>query len=440
MHPPLKPPHMFTKNSVGFSDANDALNYLFSSFVNRHFLHRGKHDREFRRPDVLIGLARKLNVLPKPSHTCIVTGSKGKGTVSRMVAWNLSATGLRVGLVLTPEEVSHLDRIRIGERIISERDFCRILGILRPVLDEAINSQPDDFYFAPTGIFLLVAMVWFREQGVDMWVIEGGRGAKFDEIGLIHAKIGIITNVLLEHTVRLGPTIENIAVDKLSLASRCETLIVGKSLLTWSHLIPWHYGNIQVVESPCDWQKTAARPQWLGELNVVSNAAVQYFCPGLPWHHFDTPAFFFAYGGVQGGDGRVIQGTVCCDAAIHPDCLDIGFLQRTGLSEGAALIGLSEDKDGEGILSALTVAGFSHLFTVGLTSRVRHIRAWESTGKTVKQVAEIEVIGNLESGLLVKVLEMANLHNSLYVVGVQVFIRSMRQVLKVGLMNPMDLV
>lgn len=431
MSRPVETVPLPTQAAGGFPNLGLALDYLFSSFVSRHAIHRGRRDSEFRRPEVLMGLARKLGVLPSPSRTCIVTGSKGKGTVSRMLAWNLPAAGARVGLVLTPEEIGHLDRIRVGGEPIPEQDFCRILAALRPLLDAALDNQPEDFYFAPTGLFLLVALVWFQEQGVDTWVIEGGRGARFDEIGQLDAELGVITNVLAEHVGRLGPTVEDIAADKLSLAGRCRSLVLGGSAQAWRHLLPEAYRNVHLAavgHGPSD------RPQWLGELDGIARLAAQHFHPGLPWRPFDTPAFFFARGGLDGGTAK--PGTVCCDAAIHPDCLDSGFLRRTGLARGAAVIGLSDDKDGAGLAARLAEAGFGHFYTIGLSSRVGHIRAWDAGGATIKQIAVLEVTGHAQAGLPELLEGLANRHGSLYVVGVQMFIRSLRHALNVGLSYP----
>jgi len=419
---------------VEFSDVNVALNYLFSSFESRHRFHTGKLDREYRRPDVLVELIGKLNVLPCPSRTCLVSGSKGKGTVSRMIAWNLSLTGLRVGLVLTPEEVSHLDRIRIGNECIPESDFCKILGAMRPLLDNVLDEQPEDYYFAPTAIFLLVALVWFQEQGVDAWVIEGGRGVKFDEIGQIDAEVGIVTNVLPEHMGRLGASIEDIAEDKLSLANRCRSLVAGASVLRWKHVAPNQFSQLQSVALSDNELDTTLRPRWHDELDAIARAASEHIFPGLLWHHFDTPAFFFAHGGIS--EGKVTRGTVCCDAAIHPDCLDTEFLKNAGLTQGAALIGLSSDKDGEGIASKLAASGFQHIYTVSLTSRVGHIHAWKPTSSAIKQVAEMDVSANVGDNVRDMAIKLAHQHGSLYVVGIQMFIRSMRQALSVGRLEP----
>lgn len=405
-----------------FPSGEAALDYLFSSFEGRHRFHAGKRDREFRKPDILMGLARDLDALPNPQQTCLVTGSKGKGSVSRMIAWNLYKAGFCVGLVLTPEEFDHFDRIRIGHQSIPETDFCRILGALRPRLEAVLMSQAIDFYFAPSGLFLLIALIWFKEQGVDYWVIEGGRGVAFDEIGQLNAKVGVITNVMAEHVARLGPSIDDIAYDKLALTERCDNLVAGHSLKRWqaSH-------HLTVPAS-----RQADRPFWFDELNQIAHKAALRLLPDLEWHRFDTPAFFFARGGIL--NGKVTHGTVCCDAAIHADCIDADFLRKTGLSEGAVLIGLSDDKDGEGIVSRLNEAGFKHLYSVGLLSRAGHIDAWTAFG--IRQIAEMDVIGDVQPGLKQSLLELADNHGSLYVIGVQVFIRSLRNALNIGVLKP----
>lgn len=426
-----------TSPDADFSNLDTALDYVFSYFTHRHNLHKNKHDRDFRRPEVLIEIAKNLNLLPVAARTCLVTGSKGKGTVSRMIGWNLAAAGLRVGLVVTPEEVTHLDRIRIGNNSILAADFCRILTLLRPALDKALQQQSSDFYFSPAGVFLLIALKWFKEQNVDSWVIEGGRGARFDEIGQLDAAIGVVTNILPEHLTRIGPTVADVAADKLSLANRCQNLVIGASVLQWQNLITNPDCHLQAVDLASNQHKTVTRPQWFDALDTIAFTAAQQLYADLRWQCFDTPAFFFAAGGIR--DGKIIAGTICCDAAIHPDCLDADFLQRTGLTTGAALIGLSQDKEGDGIVAKLTAAGFVRFYTVALSSRVGHIHAWTTTDGVVNNVATLDVIADNEADLAQLVSELVEKHRSLYVVGVQLFIRTLRQILKVEVAKPKPL-
>ena len=379
-------------------------------------------------------LAAELGVLPSPARTCLVTGSKGKGTVSRMIAWNLAECGRKVGLVLSPEELGHLDRVRIGNQPIPELDFLRFVNLLSGPLDKMLVLQPSDFYFSPSGIFLLVALLWFREQGVDTWVIEGGRGARFDEIGLLYASVGVVTNVLGEHLVRLGSGLDEIAADKLSLGNRCEALVIGRAVSRWEHLFPTGCSKVIVDDFPKDEPDDRWRPTWFRELVAIARAAAGCMQPGLPWRNFTSPSFLIARGGFR--DAGPARGTVCCEAAVHRDCLDAEFLRRSGLSAGAAVIGVSDDKDGEGLFHALAAVGFRHIYTVAVSSRVGHIRPWSAPEGVARQIAEMEIVGDAGIGFAGKLLDLADRHGSLYIVGVQTFMRSVRRVLNIGITGP----
>ena len=57
----------------------------------------------------------------------LVAGTNGKGSVCAMLTQILTCHGLRAGLFTSPHLVKPEERIRIGDRLISSRDFCRIL-------------------------------------------------------------------------------------------------------------------------------------------------------------------------------------------------------------------------------------------------------------------------------------------------------------------------
>jgi dihydrofolate synthase/folylpolyglutamate synthase len=166
-------------------------------------------------------------LLPAPERTVCVTGSKGKGTTARFVAWTLQRAGFRVGLVLSPDERDHDDRIRVANRPVPREDFARLYADLAPALDAVLAKAPRWYYLPPTGVFLLVALRWFRESGVDFWVLEGGRGAAFDEVGHIPCRVAIITSILDEHRDKLGPTLRQIAADKAAIAARASEVILS---------------------------------------------------------------------------------------------------------------------------------------------------------------------------------------------------------------------
>src|SRR4029079_17933015 len=68
------------------------------------------------------------------------------------------------------------------------------------------------------------------EQGADVAVVEAGLGGRWDATNVIPSKVQVLTNVGLEHTRWLGPTIADIAAEKLDILRPGGTLVVGADL------------------------------------------------------------------------------------------------------------------------------------------------------------------------------------------------------------------
>ncbi|MGB1111444.1 MAG: hypothetical protein ACPG4N_13870, partial [Gammaproteobacteria bacterium] len=174
------------------ADLATVIDAIYRPWFQRRSSGQGLLDRERRFPERLIGIADELGCLPVPGHTVRITGSKGKGSVARLIAWSLQAQGHRVGLVLSPHERDHTDRIRINNQAISPDDLVTVHSRLEPHLERLLEAHPTPYYPAPSGIFLLIALAWFKEQGVDYWALEAGRGGVSDEVGPIESKLAIL--------------------------------------------------------------------------------------------------------------------------------------------------------------------------------------------------------------------------------------------------------
>lgn len=62
-----------------------------------------------------------------------------------------------------------------------------------------------------------MAFLYFAKEKVDYAVIEVGMGGLWDSTNVIVPELSVITNVTLEHTDRLGKTIEAIAEQKAGI-------------------------------------------------------------------------------------------------------------------------------------------------------------------------------------------------------------------------------
>lgn len=179
-----------------------------------------KDDAKVRKPE----LSRELfNLLQSPDQGqryILVTGSKGKGSTSRMISSLLAHLGFKVGLFSSPHLVDFNERIRINGKAISDEDFiCLSNQILEPV--KAIQEKlPPDQYLGPIGINLAIAVLYFKENGTDINVIECGRGGQFDDTNILHNEYAVITPIMEEHIPNLGPKLDNIVSHKTGIVKQ----------------------------------------------------------------------------------------------------------------------------------------------------------------------------------------------------------------------------
>jgi dihydrofolate synthase/folylpolyglutamate synthase len=72
------------------------------------------------------------------------------------------------------------------------------------------------------------ALAEFAARGVEVAVVEAGLGGRHDATNVLGAGVVVLTNVGLEHTRWLGPTIRDIAREKLAVVRRGATLVTGE--------------------------------------------------------------------------------------------------------------------------------------------------------------------------------------------------------------------
>jgi len=169
--------------------------------------------------------------LPERSFASIhVLGTNGKSSTTRMTAAILERHGLRTGAYLSPHLVSYRERVLIGEHEIDADAFAAAVARASWAAERVNRTLGEDDHVTQFELLTAAALWEMAEQAVEVAVVEAGLGGRYDATSVIDAQVMALTNVGLEHTRWLGPTISDIAEEKLAVVPERGTLVTGADL------------------------------------------------------------------------------------------------------------------------------------------------------------------------------------------------------------------
>lgn len=166
---------------------------------------------------------------PQDYAPCVhVAGSKGKGSVSRMIACILEEAGNTVGLYSSPHITDFRERISKPNGFFTERIYEEAIKEMQPNIDSIIpENLPAERPLTWFELVTLYAFLCFRKAKVDWSVFEVGLGGRLDATNVIRPKLCCITPIELEHTEFLGNTLEKIAAEKGGIIKNCTPVIIA---------------------------------------------------------------------------------------------------------------------------------------------------------------------------------------------------------------------
>jgi dihydrofolate synthase / folylpolyglutamate synthase len=198
--------------------------------------HAERHLRSLELFGMRFGLDRMRRMMtalgsPERSFDSIhVVGTNGKTSTTRMISAILERHGLRTGCFTSPHLVSYAERVQVSERDTETHAFAAAIAHAA-LAAERVNRTLDEDDHVTQFELLTAAAFWElcrREVGVA--VVEAGLGGRYDATNVIDAKVAVLTNVGLEHTRWLGPTVADIAGEKLEVLAQGATLVLGAGL------------------------------------------------------------------------------------------------------------------------------------------------------------------------------------------------------------------
>jgi len=157
----------------------------------------------------------------KNFKTIHIAGTNGKGSVSNLIASILFEAGYKVGLYTSPHLKDFRERIKINGNLIPESEVANFITNNLTIIE---NLKPT-FFEVTTAL----AFCYFKEQKVDIAVIETGLGGRLDCTNIINPLLSVITNISFDHADLLGNTLEKIAFEKAGIIKKDTPIIVGET-------------------------------------------------------------------------------------------------------------------------------------------------------------------------------------------------------------------
>jgi dihydrofolate synthase/folylpolyglutamate synthase len=311
----------------------------------------------------MVDLMRRLGDPHQKWRTVHVAGTKGKGSVARLIAGGLMAADYSVGVYASPHVEHMRERIRIDSNWIADEAFAQALSQVLDVRDQAEIEGTDAAEATWFDLVTATGFLCFAQAGVDWAVVEVGLGGRLDSTNVVHGDLCVIPSIELEHTDILGSTRREIALEKAGILKVGSVLALGVPLdrslgldadagsaiarvavdggIYWENVAPegsYAQRNLALAAKGLDLLSKRGYSRLSGSLltpQVVAGASL----PGR--------AEICSYQGVP----------VVLDGAHVPTSVS-GVLQQCGLMglpqrEPQVVLALGQDKDAGGILKAL---------------------------------------------------------------------------------------
>lgn len=172
----------------------------------------------------LENISKLLNSLGNPQtnlNTIHIAGTNGKGSTAFFLNSIFKTAGYKTGLYMSPHLIDIRERMTIGSTRISEKKFSELAEHIFSIMEkEKLSATFFEFITA-------LAFLYFFQEKIDLGIIEVGLGGRLDATNVLNPLVSIITEIGIEHTQHLGPSIKEIAREKGGIIKPGVTVFVS---------------------------------------------------------------------------------------------------------------------------------------------------------------------------------------------------------------------
>ena len=173
-------------------------------------------------------MQRAVDLLGNPEKTypiIHVTGTNGKGSTIAFMRELFVAHGKKVGTFTSPHIISINDRICINGQPIADKAFICLANKVQEMEKSLLETHDQLSFFE---LLTLIALLYFKEEKVDLVLLEVGIGGLLDTTNVVTGEIAVITSIGLDHQETLGDSLEEIAEQKAGIFKAGKKAVIAK--------------------------------------------------------------------------------------------------------------------------------------------------------------------------------------------------------------------
>ncbi|HEX5310149.1 MAG TPA: Mur ligase family protein [Solirubrobacteraceae bacterium] len=327
-------------------------------------------------------MRRMMTALDSPQRrfqAIHVVGTNGKTSTTRMTAAILHAHGLRVGAYTSPHLVSYSERVQVDGEELSTPAFASAIARAAWAAEHVNHTLAADDHVTQFELMTAAAFSELARRDVETVVVEAGLGGRYDATNVIDSTVAVLTNVGLEHTRWLGPTVRDIAIEKLAVLTPGSTLVIPASLPGEPREIAGEQARMAgaeliVAEPPASGLDLGAAGAFQRENFALARAVAAVYLRGRGIEPREQLVLDAAAQVRVAGRLQTIASDplTVLDGAHNPaaaDALAVALPELLGAREAGLVMGVLEDKDAAGMLARLLPRFERAWFTAPPSSR-----------------------------------------------------------------------
>ena len=149
-----------------------------------------------------------------------IAGTNGKGSVATYITRIYQEAGYKVGLFTSPYFYEMNEMIEINGERIKDEEITKYIN--------KYKKEIEKYSISAFELETFIALSYFKDQKVDIAVIECGMGGMVDATNIFTPILSIVTSVSLEHTMFLGSSIYEVATQKAGIIKEEVPCLIGE--------------------------------------------------------------------------------------------------------------------------------------------------------------------------------------------------------------------